>query len=228
MKKNEFPNKDLKIEYVETYEKEVTEKRKKEFESKLAKIPTIEEKLKFAETELDKYLKNVPAEVIFVSGQTKIQGALFFDRHIKIEIENIKKKLENEKEIPKKKANAEKLPTTFDELVHYEYSIQPFIDILKEVEPPLIDVNYNFIGKSKGAVVIWIEELYSQAIIKKPTNSDKVFSSLLPQKIIGLKISDSTFRKGRKIAEKNYKKDLKTLISKEKNSQISHNGKLGK
>ena len=67
-----------------------------------------------------------------------------------------------------------------------------------------------------------------QAIIKKPTNSDKFFSSLLPQKIIGLTISDSTFRKGRKIAEKNYKEDLKTLISKERISQISHNGKLGK
>lgn len=135
---------------------------------------------------------------------------------------------ESKNEIPNEKTNIEAQPTSFDELVHNEYSIQPFIDILKEVEPPLIDADCNYIGKNKGALVVWIEEMFRQAIIKKSNNSDKVFSSLLPQKIIGLTISDSTFRKGRKNAEMNYKEDFKTLISKEKLSQISHKGKLGK
>ncbi len=135
---------------------------------------------------------------------------------------------ESKNEIPKQKINVEALPTTFEDLVHDEYSIQPFIDILKEVEPPLIDVDCNYIGKSKGAIAVWIDELFIQAIIKKPTNSDKVISLLIQQKIIGLTISDSTFRKGRKNAEKNYKEDIKTLISKVKVSQNSQKGKLGK
>lgn len=135
---------------------------------------------------------------------------------------------ENQAEVPKQKTNVEELPTTFEDLVHGEYSIQPFIDILKEVEPPLIDADCNFIGKSKGAIAVWIDELFKQAIIKKPTNSDKVISLLVTKKIIGLTISDSTFRKARKNADKNYKEDFKTLISKVKLSQNSQKGKLGK
>jgi hypothetical protein len=108
MKKYEFPNKNIKIEYVETYEKEVTEKRIKEYEKKKSKIPTTEGKLNFAETELVEYLKNVSPEVIYVSGQTNIQGPLFWDRYLKVDIDNIKHQLNKEKNIGRRKKNSAK------------------------------------------------------------------------------------------------------------------------
>ena len=108
MKKDKMKIGNVEIDYVETYEKEVTEVRKKEYESKLAKIPTIEEKLKFTKTELVEYLKNLPPEVIYVSGQTNIQGALFWDRYLKIEIDSLEAELKNQRNIGKRKKYSNK------------------------------------------------------------------------------------------------------------------------
>jgi hypothetical protein len=108
MKKYEFPNKDLKIEFIDTYNKEVTEKRKKEYESKLAKIPTIEEKLKFTETELVEYLKNARAEVLFLSGSViaegiQPEGHFFWAHYLNTNIKHLQQQLENQRNIGKRK-----------------------------------------------------------------------------------------------------------------------------
>lgn len=134
---------------------------------------------------------------------------------------------ENQSEVPTQKTNVEELPTTFEDLVHGEYSIQPFIDILKEIEPPLIDADCNFIGKSKGAICVWISELSIQGIIKHYSDR-KIYALLLPQIIIRFSIDESMFGKHHKKAEQCYRQDFKTLISKVKLSQTSQKGKLGK
>ena len=125
------------------------------------------------------------------------------------------------------KTNIEAQPTSFDELVHDEYSIQPFIDILKEVEPPLIDADCNFIGNSKGAICVWISQLRYYGIIKHYSDR-KIYALLLPQRIKRFSVDESMFGKPHKKAKQDYIQDFKTLISKEKLSQLSHEGKLGK
>ena len=59
-----------------------------------------------------------------------------------------------------------KAPKTFDELFYNTELVQPSIDILREIEPPLIDTNYNYIGKLKGIICVWIDELQRQGIVK--------------------------------------------------------------
>lgn len=122
---------------------------------------------------------------------------------------------ENQAEVPKQKTSVEELPTTFEDLVHGEYSIQPFIDILKEVEPPLIDANCNFIGKPKGAICVWIDEMQRQAIIKHCSDR-KQLAMLISQKIKNFSINDRMFDNYHTTAERNYRDDFKVLISKNK------------
>jgi hypothetical protein len=104
MKKNEFPNKDLKIEFIETHNKEVTPERKRKYENEKAKIPTTEGKLNFAEAELAEYVKNAPPEVLHVSGQMNIPGAHHFWAHyLSTDIEYLKQQLNKEKNTRKRK-----------------------------------------------------------------------------------------------------------------------------
>lgn len=116
---------------------------------------------------------------------------------------------------------------TFEDLFHDSKSITNYIDVLRNVDPPLIDPNDNFIGRSKGAICVWIDELERQGIIKAEKDR-KVLARIVKEKIKRFSIDESMFGKKQKKAEDNYRSDIKTLISQIKLSQDSQKGKLGK
>ena len=111
-------------------------------------------------------------------------------------------------------------PKTFDELFYNIELVQPSIDILKEIEPPFIDTDYNYIGKLKGIICVWIDELQRQGIVKHYSDR-KIFASLIPQKIKRFSIDESMFGKYQSKAENNYRTNIKTKVSKIKLSQNS-------
>lgn len=114
-------------------------------------------------------------------------------------------------------------PQTFDELFYNIELVQPSIDILKEIEPPLIDTDYNYIGRLKGIICVWINELQKQGIVKSNYPEErKLFAALIPQKIKRFSIDESMFGKYQSKAENNYRADIKTKVSKIKLSQNSH------
>ncbi|MBT8245643.1 MAG: hypothetical protein HKP48_09745 [Winogradskyella sp.] len=120
-----------------------------------------------------------------------------------------------------KPKSEQEAPQTFDELFYNIELVQPSIDILKEIEPPLIDTDYNYIGKLKGIICVWIDELQRQGIVKHYSDR-KIFASLIPQKIKRFSIDESMFGKYQSKAENNYRTDIKTKVSKIKLSQNSH------
>lgn len=114
-------------------------------------------------------------------------------------------------------------PKTFEELFYNPDLVTPYIDILKELDPPLIDENYNFIGKLKGIICVWIDELQRQGIVKGNYPKErKLFASLIPTRINRFSIDESMFGKYQTKAENNYRTDIKTKVSKIKLSQNSH------
>lgn len=118
-------------------------------------------------------------------------------------------------------------PKTFEELFYDKIMIAPCIDLLKKIEPPLIDTECNYIGNLKGAFCVWIDEMQRQGIVKHFSDR-KIFASLLPQKIKRFSINESMFGKHQSKAENQYRTDIKTLLSQIKHSQNSQKGKLGK
>jgi len=115
----------------------------------------------------------------------------------------------------------ENTPKTFEELFYNTDLVAPSIDILKELDPPIIDTDCNYIGKLKGIVCVWIDELQRQGIVKHYSDR-KIFTTLIPQKIKRFSIDESMFGKYQSKAENNYRTDIKTKVSKIKLSQNSH------
>ena len=60
--------------------------------------------------------------------------------------------------------NSSILQKIIDDLFYNTDLIIPAIDILKKLDPPLIDTEYNYIGKLKGIICVWIDELQRQGI----------------------------------------------------------------
>lgn len=116
-----------------------------------------------------------------------------------------------------------KNPDTFDELFYKPELIIPCIDILKELDPPLIDSDYNYIGKLKSVICVWIDEMKRQGIVKSNyPNERQLLADLIPQKIKRFTINESMFGKFQPKAEHLYRTDIKTKVSAIKLSQNSH------
>lgn len=111
-------------------------------------------------------------------------------------------------------------PKTFDELFYNTDLVKPCIDILKKLDPPLIDTDCNYIGKLKGVFCVWIDEMQRQGIVKHYSDR-KIFASLIPQKIKRFSIDESMFGKYQSKAENLYRTDIKTRVSNIKLSQNS-------
>ena len=111
-------------------------------------------------------------------------------------------------------------PKSFEELFYNTDLISPCIDILKELDPPLIDTDCNYIGKLKGVFCVWIDEMQRQGIVKHYSDR-KIFASLIPQKIKRFSIDESMFGKYQSKAENQYRTDIKTKVSDIKLSQNS-------
>lgn len=140
----------------------------------------------------------------------------------RLEIEHTDEKTLPPQQTEKPKPEQE-APKTFDELFYNIELVQQSIDVLKEIEPPLIDTDYNYIGKLKGIICVWIDELQRQGIVKSNYPKErKLFASLIPKKINRFSIDESMFGKYQKKAEDNYRTDIKAKVSKIKLSQNSH------
>jgi len=125
-----------------------------------------------------------------------------------------------------KQKHKQETPKTFDELFYNTDLVKPCIDILKELDPPLIDTDCNYIGKLKGVFCVWIDEMQRQGIVKHYSDR-KIFASLIPQKIKRFSIDESMFGKYQSKAENLYRTDIKTMVSNIKLSQNSQKGKQG-
>ncbi len=112
----------------------------------------------------------------------------------------------------------EAIPQTFDELFNEKYRkpeiIKLYVDVLRKVDPPLINDYGAYIGRYKTAFVIWINMLLGKEISKQ---KDEVFSRLLNSRFKGLNMGKDggMFRKysNSTIKYKEYEKDLNTLLS---------------
>jgi hypothetical protein len=106
--------------------------------------------------------------------------------------------------------NKENPYSNFDELFIDHSDIDKCINALRKVHPPIIDDTGRFIGKNKGAFVIWIDVLRKKGKLR--TINDKFLPELLEEKFPGLKISASLFRQPPGRAEAMYKLDFQALI----------------
>ncbi|MEJ7739613.1 MAG: hypothetical protein WKF97_19485 [Chitinophagaceae bacterium] len=118
-------------------------------------------------------------------------------------------------------------PKSFEELFYNSQHAEPCLDILRELEPPVIDAINSYIGKNKGVIPLWLKVLKNN----KPNPiirhcSDVIYKDLLNQKIKGLNLSRdaSEFRKQyTRLKNDNTELDIKSILS-----QFSQSGKLGK
>jgi hypothetical protein len=142
----------------------------------------------------------------------------------------LRSKVENdleEKQVKVQTVTEQKLPKTFEELFYKPENAEPCLNILRELQPPVIDGMNNYIGKAKGVLPLWVSVLKNhkpEPLIKH--FKDTIYKDLLNQKINGLNLSiDATeFRKQYKRLENNkIELDIRTLLS-----QYSQKGKLGK
>lgn len=110
--------------------------------------------------------------------------------------------------------------TSIDQLFYKPDFIEPAIQILKKIDPPLISEKNMFLGKHKTALKIWMDALAYKNIVK-PLPNDADLAQLLVAKFTQLSISrdGSTFRKQSDRAEQLYKKQIQVLVS-----QLSQNG----
>lgn len=100
--------------------------------------------------------------------------------------------------------------TNLDEVFINISDIDKCINVLRKVDPPIIDENGQFLGKNKGAFVIWIDELRRKG--KLHTINDKFLPELLIEKFPGLTISASLFRQPPGRADDMYRRDFQALI----------------
>lgn len=138
--------------------------------------------------------------------------------------------LENPSALPPQQSKTkteQETPKTFEELFYNTDLVKPCIDILKNLDPPLIDRECNYIGSLKGVFCVWIDEMQKQGIVKHFSDR-KIYASLLEQRINRFSIDESMFGKYQKKANNQYRTDIKTLLSQIKLSQNSQKGKLGK
>lgn len=127
-------------------------------------------------------------------------------------------------------SNSETPPQRFNDLFFQSSNsdlIEKCICVLREINPPLIDTDYNYIGKSKGAICIWVDEMVRQGITKH-IKDRKIYAKVLQEKIKRFSIDESMFGKHHKSAEEKYRTDFKNLLSKIKLSHPSQKGNLGK
>ncbi len=110
------------------------------------------------------------------------------------------------------KNKAEEEIKSFEDLFHDSNLIDESLDVLRNAEPPLIDKKDNWIGKPRGAICVWTDELKTRGIMKRADG--KILSKYLPSKIKDFSISESMFRKHQNRAEDDYRLQFKSAISK--------------
>lgn len=114
-------------------------------------------------------------------------------------------------EIPNTIPQATDETQTLEELFINPDSYEKCINVLKEVDPPILSIDNVFIGKEKGALVLWVDYLKRFNLIDIRQN-DKTYSKLISE-AFNFSISDATFRKVSVRAKQNYESDFNQLLS---------------
>jgi len=125
------------------------------------------------------------------------------------------------REPPRIKNRSESSLDSLRDLFNNPKMIEACVDILRSVEPPLTDDSNNYVGNSKGALCVWIEEMKKSGIIKNLTDREK-YANALNNHFTGFSINPSMFAKVHKRAEEKYKKEFIAMLTKIKLSQSSH------
>ena len=116
-------------------------------------------------------------------------------------------------------AKTAKAPLTLANLFHDASILDACVQILREVDPPVIDNNCRYIGNTKGAFCIWIDELKKNGLIKKDTRN--TYTTALNSHFSDLNIEETTFSKIAKKGETQYRKPFTSRFFKLKQSQSS-------
>jgi len=111
-------------------------------------------------------------------------------------------------------------PQTFDELFFEQYRkpdiIEACINVLREVEPQVINENNAYIGNYKQSFIIWLKELTGSVITKE---NPQTYSRLLNEKFHGLNMGKSgrSFGSETYASQKysGYKSQIKNSISRD-------------
>jgi len=204
------------------YNQECNPDRINKLKHDISQFNSIDEKIQYCRDLYSEYRLYLHSTIRAVSGMSIDLGIfppdakLFFDEKIQIMIDSLEaEKLNHKNQIQKKSVKEKEIPKKFEEIFYDVNLMQSCIDVLKQVEPPLIDSDCNFIGKPKGAICVWIDEMQRQAIIKHFSDR-KQLAILISDKIKNFSINDRMFDNHHSTAERQYRDDFKALISKNK------------
>lgn len=147
-----------------------------------------------------------------------IEFAQLLTMEAESELIKTKRKLNREKTINKNKGQ---IPTNFQGIFLKPEMADNYLKVLNDIQPPIIDINYNYIGNNKGFFPLWIDILKRKSPKIIEHFPDIVYKNLLNQKVKGLNLSKdaSEFKKHYKRAEKK-RWEIGVLIS-----QVSLEGK---
>jgi hypothetical protein len=113
-----------------------------------------------------------------------------------------------------KKLKNEDRPENLEKIFRYPELLQPCIDILKEVEPPILTTNELFIGKQKGVFYVWIDELINQEVVKKYTDRN-IYAEVISKRFDSFSITGSMFSgRHHQYSEDQYRKQFEVNINK--------------
>lgn len=129
--------------------------------------------------------------------------------------------------LPSKKIEISQNNISFEDLFYNSNDATVCLSILRKLDPPFIDADNNYVGKSKGIFPLWISVLKAHSpnpLIKHLQNIE--YKNILNRKVKGLNLSKdaSEFRKFyKRLENNNVSIDIKTILS-----QLSQEGRLGK
>lgn len=127
---------------------------------------------------------------------------------------------DKEKEVLINEDNVEDEITSFEDLFYDSNNIIPCIKVLSELEKPVLNHNFEWVGNNKSILCIWIREMVSKRFSYIKHTSNKDYARLLLTRFPDLKsFSHTNFDKGSPRAN-NYKLEIRDLLS-----QVSVNRK---
>lgn len=138
------------------------------------------------------------------------EPSIYNENNLRRNYEVLKNLFLNEIEIPKEKEYDNF--KTLKELFVYPETYDKCIDILKKVDPPILNTENKFIGKEKGAFVVWVDVLKKNNLIKQLSN-DNLYAQLISNTFQPFSISSEMFRKPTVRANERYETDFNNLLS---------------
>jgi hypothetical protein len=141
----------------------------------------------------------------------------YFQSHI-VALKSVQDNLEKQ---PGREKQKPMNPETLDEIFKDPSKIDPCIDVLRQLDPPLIGKELNYIGKNKTTITVWLKEVENAKHIYR--YNDQIRAMLLNRKFPDLDMTKdgSLFRKVSNRAEER-RMEIKVLLS-----RISQNSQSG-